>query len=394
MAAAGQAFRLCVRSCRRIPTAPRIAVAAAPRASTRQFGQTQRRTFAASSTRRAPPKDEAAPEGEEEGRASLYEYRETVEEMVQRLDPEELKALEGLKKLDPSAQDMSLEQFLEKEMGQEEKDHQPLYSSQEWKQLVAAPGPPNRMSFWYDEDDPTAPSEEAADEFDEDDMTPMAHAKLEEIREHRHYHRIMAWEMPLLSKFAKPFEPPQEDQVLRFRYTTYMGEHHPAERKVVVQFSPADLQLSPVEADKLRKLAGPRYNPETDMIKMSSEKYEHQAQNKRYLSDLVDKMIETAKDPKDTFQDIPLDTRHHVFKSKPKFPKEWRMTEERRKELEEFRQRTLEIEARRHESGLVIDGTKRIAKALAKMDAMALEEAAQAVPGRGRGASKQKNARR
>lgn len=83
--------------------------------------------------------------------------------------------------------------------------------------------------------------------------------------------------------------------MLRFRYTSYMGEHHPAEKKVVVQFSPADLGLTDVQADKLRKLVGPRYNPETDVVKMSSEKYEHQAQNKRYLSNLVDDLIASAK---------------------------------------------------------------------------------------------------
>ncbi|KAK2040235.1 mitochondrial ribosomal protein [Colletotrichum somersetense] len=390
MAAAGQAFRICVRSCRRIITAPRIAVAA-PRASTRQLAQTQRRTFAASSTRRAPPNDEATPENEEGDEFAIPASRETIEDMMQRLKPEELKALEGLKKLDPSAQDMSLEQFLEKEMRQDEEDQERFYSPQEWKQLTTEPRP-NKASFWYDEDDPRAPVEDAADEFDEDDMTPMAHGKLDEIREHRHYHRIMAWEMPLLSKLAKPFEPPQEDQVLRFRYTTYMGEYHPAERKVVVQFSPADLKLSPVEADKLRKLAGPRYNPETDIIKMSSEKYEHQAQNKRYLSDLVDKLIATAKDPTDTFQDIPLDTRHHVFKKKPEFPKEWRMTKERRKELDAFRMRALRIDANKRDGGLLVDGTKKIEQALAA--AQASEDAAQLVSSRSRGAGKQKSARR
>ncbi|KAK1983504.1 mitochondrial ribosomal subunit protein-domain-containing protein [Colletotrichum cereale] len=392
MAAAGQAFRLCVRSCRRIPTAPRIAVAAS-RASTRQFAQTQRRTFAASSTRRAPPNNEGNAEGGEVEDGFVSAPRETLEEMMQRLKPEELKALEGVKKLDPSAQQMSLEQFLEKEMSQDEENHERLFTPQEWKQ-VAAEGRPNRTSFWYDEDDPTAPGEEMADEFDEDDMTPMAHGKLDEIREYRHYHRIMAWEMPLLSKLAKPFEPPQEDEVLRFRYTTYMGEYHPAERKVVVQFSPTDVKLSPVEADKLRKLAGPRYNPETDVIKMSSDKFEHQAQNKRYLSDLVDKLIATAKDPKDTFEDIPLDTRHHVFKNKPKFPKEWRMTEERRLELDNLRLRTLEIEASRQEDGQVVDGTAKIEEALATLEAKASEEAAQPVGVRGRGAGKQKGARR
>ncbi|WDK20686.1 hypothetical protein CGRA01v4_11973 [Colletotrichum graminicola] len=197
MAAAGQAFRICARSCRRISTAPRIAVAV-PRASTRQFAQTQRRTFAASSTKRAPPNDEAAEE-----RVTRAPH-DTIEDMIQRLKPEELKALESLKKLDPSAQQMSVEQFLEKEMRQDEEDYKKPYTPQEWKQLTMRPRL-NKSSFWYDEDDPTAPTDEAADEFDENDMTPMAHGKLDEIREHRHYHRIMAWEMPLLSSKLSPF---------------------------------------------------------------------------------------------------------------------------------------------------------------------------------------------
>lgn len=75
-----------------------------------------------------------------------------------------------------------------------------------------------------------------------------------------------------------------------------MGEFHPADRKVVVEFCPADMQdLTAAQQLKLKKLAGPRYNPEKDIIKMSCERFEHQAQNKRYLGDLVDKMVATAK---------------------------------------------------------------------------------------------------
>ena len=97
------------------------------------------------------------------------------------------------------------------------------------------------------------------------------------------------------TELAKPFKVPTQDQVLRFRYTTYMGEFHPAEKKVVVEFSPADLGLTPVQADKLRKLAGPRYNPTKDVVKMSCESFGQPAQNKRYLSDLVDTLITEAK---------------------------------------------------------------------------------------------------
>jgi small subunit ribosomal protein S35 len=83
---------------------------------------------------------------------------------------------------------------------------------------------------------------------------------------------------------------------LRFRYTTYMGEQHPAEKKVVLEFSPADMpDLTELQRDKLRKLVGVRYNPESDVVKMSCEMFETQAQNKRYLGDLVDKLLQEAR---------------------------------------------------------------------------------------------------
>jgi small subunit ribosomal protein S35 len=57
---------------------------------------------------------------------------------------------------------------------------------------------PNKSSFWFDEDDPETNTEEH-DEFDEDDITSMAHGKLDEIRDMRHYDRLAVWEMPLLA---------------------------------------------------------------------------------------------------------------------------------------------------------------------------------------------------
>ncbi|KAF3807590.1 37S ribosomal protein S24 [Colletotrichum gloeosporioides] len=387
MATAGQALRLCVRSCRRTPTAPRIAPRAATQFHQQPPQQFQRRTFAASPARRA-----RGDEDEEGVDKSLYRVQETVEDVVKKLKPAEVEALQRMRKSDPSAQSLSLEEWLDRQWtkaDEEAERQEPLVSNREYK-MLAPRVKPNRQSFWYDPDAPMVDTENIVDEFDEDDMTSMAHGKLDEIREHRHYHRIMAWEMPLLAKLAKPFEPPAKDEVLRFRYTTYMGEHHPAEKKVVVEFSPVDLDLTPVQADKLRKLAGPRWNPEKDIIKMSSEKFEHQAQNKRYLSDLVDKLVATAKDPKDTFEDVPLDTRHHQFKEKPRFPVEWRMTEERRKELAAFRQQGEKADAAKVEEGLLVDGMGTIERFL-EQPAQAEVKEAELVAVR-RGGSK--NARR
>lgn len=95
---------------------------------------------------------------------------------------------------------------------------------------------------------------------------------------------------------AKTFEPPTKDMPLRFRYTSYLGEQHPAEKKVVVEFSPADMpNLTDVQREKLKKLAGPRYNPDKDIVKMSCDSFETQAQNKRYLGDLVDSLLHESK---------------------------------------------------------------------------------------------------
>ena len=101
--------------------------------------------------------------------------------------------------------------------------------------------------------------------------------------------------LSLCLEIAKPFKVPEQNHILRFRYTTYMGEFHPAEKKVVVHFCPSDLGLTLAQEEKLIKLAGPRYNPETETVKMSCESFDHQAQNKRFLLDTINKLVETAK---------------------------------------------------------------------------------------------------
>lgn len=100
---------------------------------------------------------------------------------------------------------------------------------------------------------------------------------------------------PFNIELARPFEPPTQAECLRFRYTTYMGENHPAESKVVVEFSPKDLGLNKQQQLKLKKLLGARWNPETNIAKMSCEQFDHQAQNKRYLGDLINKLVAEAK---------------------------------------------------------------------------------------------------
>ncbi|KAB8079237.1 mitochondrial ribosomal subunit protein-domain-containing protein [Aspergillus leporis] len=220
-----------------------------------------------------------------------------------------------------------------------------------------------RLGFWgEEEDDEFALVEDADEAFNDDDITSMAHAELEVHREIREYARIAAWDMPLLSQLAKPFTLPPQTHILRFRYTTYMGEQHPAEGKVVVELSSKDLApkyLSEAQRQTFLKLVGPRYNPDTDIVRMSCEKFETRAQNKRYLGDLINTLIKEAKEG-DAFTDVPLDLRHHKPKTKLQFPESWKLTEERKKQIEA---RRAERKRQEQERAAVVDGKTVITEA-------------------------------
>ena len=196
----------------------------------------------------------------------------------------------------------------------------------------------------------------------EAELSSTAHAELDQHRELREMVRLAAWEMPFLSQHAKPYVAPKKTtSPLRWRYTTYFSESHPASRKVVVEFTVSHLKLGVREALKLKKLAGSRYNPERNMIRMSCESFETIAQNKRYLADTVNKLIAEAKDLEtDSFEDVPLDTRHHKFKKRLQFPPEWNMTEERRLELDAERKRLMIAEGRKVEEGKIVSGAEAI----------------------------------
>ncbi|RMD41007.1 hypothetical protein DV735_g4105, partial [Chaetothyriales sp. CBS 134920] len=202
----------------------------------------------------------------------------------------------------------------------------------------------NHIRYEMELAEPTARQEAQALSESEEFVNDMGELELK--REIREYMRVTAWEMPLLSQYAKPFEKPTHATPLRFRYTTYMGETHPAQRKVVVEFSTKDIataaSLSEAQRVKLIKLVGPRYNPTTDVVRMSSDKFEYAAQNKRYLGDLVGTLLAEAKNGEDMFEDVPLDFRHHKQRQRPQFPEEWNLSKKRVAELDVLRQQPLQ----------------------------------------------------
>jgi small subunit ribosomal protein S35 len=289
MAAALQSFRFTARSC----CCQRIA----HRYTTKAIGR--RRTFSSTPFRRRENEDEAPPpelSRIEEKADKDYggSYRKYLEADLQTINEEYQEAMDQI----PAAIE------------------QGSAAPEEIDDIVVGRRKRSFLNMGETED-----FAEEEDNDDAPDISSIAHGELEAHREKRHYARLAAWEMPLLSskssnlahfqkpslsivteqllisilEMAKPFEPPTADMPLRFRYTTYMGEQHPSEKKVVLEFCPRDMPLKQHQKQKLKKLVGVRYNPETGIVKMSCEMFESQAQNKRYLGDRVDELLKEAR---------------------------------------------------------------------------------------------------
>jgi small subunit ribosomal protein S35 len=55
-----------------------------------------------------------------------------------------------------------------------------------------------------------------------------------------------------------------------------------------------DTRIDDTWEHKFKLLCGPRYNFETDVVHMSCDQHPYPAQNKRWLSDKLDEMIQLA----------------------------------------------------------------------------------------------------
>ncbi|TKX20849.1 hypothetical protein C1H76_6885 [Elsinoe australis] len=274
---------------------------------------------------------------------------------AERRDQEEMHALLNSELGPNSKAGRDLEALVERYVNETKEDLGPDFGEKAGR----LPRVPEDFSTMADPDPEIAPDEE----FQDDDISSHAHAELDQHREMREYMRLASWEMPLLSTLSLPFEPPTSAQPLRWRYTTYLGTPHPASNKVVLTFSPSALpDLTPQQTSKLIKLAGPRYNPHTDTVKMSCESFPSQAQNKRYLGDTLSKLLSEAKDSKEKFDDVPYDFRHARENKRLRFPKEWRVTGERKAELEGKREERERLQRERKEKlgGELVDGIRSI----------------------------------
>lgn len=153
-------------------------------------------------------------------------------------------------------------------------------------------------------------------------------------RRHDHLTRVAAYEMPLLAKFAQEYVPAKAKELpLQMTYHTDFSDDPTLKfnRKVLVQVRLADLALTKPQQHKFKLLAGNKFNLDTNVFKMTCQRYPESAQNARFLVETVAKLVEAAKDPSDDFADIPVDPRHmryHIKKPEPQFPEEWKRPED------------------------------------------------------------------
>lgn len=93
-------------------------------------------------------------------------------------------------------------------------------------------------------------------------------------REQRFYNRLAAYELPLLTQYRQEYKRPDPaSNPIKFKYTTYVGEEHPHERKVTMWVKTEDLGLNDKELHKFRLLARSRYDHVKDVFKMSSDRF-------------------------------------------------------------------------------------------------------------------------
>ncbi|ORY72249.1 mitochondrial ribosomal subunit protein-domain-containing protein [Leucosporidium creatinivorum] len=158
--------------------------------------------------------------------------------------------------------------------------------------------------------------------------------KMEKRRDFLHYLRLEHLQFKDLVAFRQRFLKPLPSQIIKVRHQHYQGEEHPASRKVSIEVSVAKLPLSTDAArHKFKLLAGPRWNSQTDELKIACEMYPSAKMNEKWCSDTLDKLIKEAENTTDPMTDIPLDTRPTLSKlrksgskrssSLKNFPKEW-----------------------------------------------------------------------
>lgn len=178
-------------------------------------------------------------------------------------------------------------------------------------------------------------------EFKFDDIPFLGHMAIEGDRERLHIMRLIEFQLPEIQKLRRPYKAPTTSQALTIQTAFRSSDPmHPVSRKAVLTTTVNRLvaatggKLSSKEAQhKLKAIAGPRYDPESNTLKISSDSYPTVNMNMKWCSDALDRLIEAAADTSDPMTDIPLTTKHAQVKQSKNahkrratiadIPKEW-----------------------------------------------------------------------
>jgi small subunit ribosomal protein S35 len=182
MAAAAQSLRLALR-CSSRRAAPRIQL-------TRRQKLTATRPFSTTLFRRAEEEDD--PQDAEEEVPIFDNPGDAVQELLRT---------GKLSDIEEEQARMAQKAWEELPIEEKQKIIADVKGVREQIAPLRRPVPKPKGTFWNvdEKDTEMITNEVGEDEFDEDEITSMGHAKLEEHREFREYARIAVWEMPLLA---------------------------------------------------------------------------------------------------------------------------------------------------------------------------------------------------
>lgn len=152
--------------------------------------------------------------------------------------------------------------------------------------------------------------------------TPHEQRKIDQIN------RVSAYEMPLLAKFRQEYKPQSasESPVQLTFNTDFTDKQNAHNRKVTLSVKLEDLALNEKQAKKFKLLSGNKFNHNTQKLGFSTDRYPDSTQNARWLVETFNKLLNESKDlTKNTFKDVPVDTRHSKpLRAIPVFPEEWK----------------------------------------------------------------------
>ncbi|KAF3989963.1 hypothetical protein FT663_02058 [Candidozyma haemuli var. vulneris] len=145
-------------------------------------------------------------------------------------------------------------------------------------------------------------------------------------RAHEQLYRISAHELPLLAKYRQEYQPPKDSPIQLKFFTDLSDDMSSAEnRKVAINVALEELNLNEKQANKFKLLAGNKFNHKNGVFHMKTARFSVATQNARWLVETFNKLLAASKDLSDSFEDVPVNTRHsRPRKAVPEFPEEWK----------------------------------------------------------------------